>query len=176
MFHAIPAEAGPHVIRRIILADKVWSFGRVLPREWIPPGARQAIDDQRRAREKPDGRKKNDVVFCVQVARFGNGLGADVVVWYIEVIEGNSPPAFRLRAEPGVNQGDARRANGVRFNGGGRGDRDRRQTEAGNGVVEFFACYPSNEKSSAVEFFAPTFERLLCGINGSVAQFVAQRR
>src|SRR6185437_6389373 len=63
MFHAIPAEAGPHVIRRIILADEVRSFGRVLPREWIPPGARKAIDDEGRAREKTDGRKKNDVVF-----------------------------------------------------------------------------------------------------------------
>src|SRR5690242_8518147 len=176
MFHAIPAQAGPHVIRRIILADEVWSFGRILPREWIPPCARQAIDDQSRASEKPDGRKKNDVVFGVQVACFGNGLRADVVVRNIEVIEGNSPPAFRLRAEPGVNQGDARRANGVRLYGGDRGNRDRRQPKTGNGVVKFFARYASNEKSSAVEFFAPTFERLLCGINGSVAQFVAQRR
>ena len=56
-----------------------------------------------------DGREDDDVVFGAQVGFFGDGLGADVVEGNAGGVEGVAPPAFGLRGEPGVHEGDARR-------------------------------------------------------------------
>src|SRR5208282_5803481 len=71
---------------------------------------------------KPTG-KQDDVVLGVQVVFYCHGLGADVVVGDLEEVEGLSPPAFRLRALPGVDERDAGGADGMSLHGGGVGQR-----------------------------------------------------
>src|SRR5712664_1953371 len=77
---AFPAEAGAHVVRRIVFADEVRRLRRVFPGQRITPVARHAVDDGRRGGVECNGRKKDYVVFRVEVIALRNGLCADVVV------------------------------------------------------------------------------------------------
>ena len=113
------AQARAHVVGRIDLAD-VRGEGRRLPGKGVAP-ARHARDDRRR--RPPHGRKDDHVPARPQRGRGRHRLHADVVVGELELVERHPPPALVLRAEPAVEKGHARRAQGMRLHGrrGGQG-------------------------------------------------------
>src|SRR2546423_6784142 len=121
MRYSLPAQAWAHVVGGIILAHEVRRFWSVLPGERIAPGGRQAVDDGGGRRGEPHGREEDDVVLGAQVIEFGHRLCADVLVGNLKIVESHAPPAFGLRAEPGVHEGDARGTHRMSLYGGGCG-------------------------------------------------------
>ena len=115
VLEAVVAEAGAHVGGRVDAAE-VRRQVRLLPRQRVVPHG-QAVDDVVR-RGAADGSEDDDVVFRAQVVFFRDGLRADVVEGDALGVEGIAPPAFGLRGEPGMHEGDARRGNGVHGDGG----------------------------------------------------------
>ena len=78
-----------------------------------------------------DRRKDDHVVLRVEVVVVRDLLRADVGVRHRRVVERLAPPAFGLRAQPGVEHRDARRAQRVRLHRRRRGHRDDLQAEFG---------------------------------------------
>ena len=76
----------------------------------------------------------------------GDRLRADVVVGNFEIVERQPPPAFGLRAEPGVDEGDARGANGMRLYAGSSAERDDLQTQICRGAIKIGSARVSNHK------------------------------
>ena len=130
-----------HFCRRGWVSQEWFSTGSGLPQ-----ALGKAVDDGRGAGEKADGREENDVVLGVEVAGLGDDLRADVVVGDAEIVERDAPPAFGLRAEPGVDEGYACGAHWMRLDAGHGGDGRGLQTEVGDGVVQLGACGVANKK------------------------------
>ena len=63
--------------------------------------------------ERPTGAKTMTSYFERRSSSFADGLRADVVEGNAGAVERVAPPAFGLRGEPGVHEGDARRGDVV---------------------------------------------------------------
>src|SRR5947208_11002813 len=121
MSHSLPAQAWTHVMSGIIFAHEVRRFWRVFPGKPIATGGGQSVDDGGGRRGESHGREEDDIVLGAQVIELGDGLRADVLVGNLQIVEGHAPPAFGLRAEPGVHEGDARGMYSMSLDGGSRG-------------------------------------------------------
>src|SRR5882762_11364167 len=143
---AVPAEAGPHIVRGIIFSDKVWRFWGVLPGQRIAPGRGHAVDDGGWSREIADRRKQDDVVLGVEIVDLRNRLRADVVIGNLEIVERQTPPAFGLRAEPGVHKGHTRGAQGMSLYAGSSPKRDDLQSQVAGSAIEVGTAYLANDQ------------------------------
>src|SRR5262249_31912194 len=140
-------------------------FQRVFPGQRIAPGRRNAFDDERGTGGETYWWEHDDVVLGVQVTDLGKGLGAHVVVWNANVVEGHAPPAFGLREEPGVDVGDARGTNGMRLHVGRRGERDCAKAETHGGLLKGGAADVANDEGATLEFDTTGLEAVFSGVD-----------
>ncbi len=102
-------------------------------------------------------------------------LRADVVVGNLQAVELQAPPAFALRAQPGVHDGDARGAHrmGLHVGRGGYGVRLARRVRRRPWRDRRRATLRTMN-DAAVELVAGGFERLLGSVEGRAGEAVAQ--
>src|SRR5262249_19556094 len=72
-------------------------------------------------RGTPHGREHDHVPARAQGGGRRHRLHADVVVGHLEAVQRHAPPAFVLRAQPAVQEGEAGGAQRVGLDGGGGG-------------------------------------------------------
>ena len=117
----MPPQAAANVVGRIGLALSGNHVGREVgffPRDGAAEvGAvgesalAHAVNE--RAEAGGDRRKDDDVVLGLEIGRGAHDSVGDVVVGHLRLFEHEAVPAFVLRVDPGVHQGDARQGHGV---------------------------------------------------------------
>ena len=101
-----------------------------------------------------DRRKDDHVVLRVEVVVARDLLRADVGVRHLRVVERLAPPAFGLRAQPGVQHRDARRAHRMRLHRRRGATRDDLQTEIGRRRLQVGRGDVPDDERAAIELLA----------------------
>ena len=172
MRNARPSESRTHVVR-LILGSEVRRFRGLLPGQRVAPH-RHAVDDAFRA--AADRRKDDDVELCVEVVVFRDLLRVDVGERYLRVVERLAPPSLRLRGEPRVEDGDARRSNRMGFHRGRRAGGHDLEAQIRRGLLHVGRAGVPDDERPAVELLAAGVERLLGCLERRVLELVAQGR
>ena len=126
---------------------------------------------------RPTGGKRITSVLGREIGVLRHVLRADVVVGYGDLVEGEAPPAFVLRIDPGVEQRDAGGLGGVRLHRRRRGERHGLEPEVGDCLAEVLgADAAANDERATVELLALSLERLFGNVELGVLEAIPQRR
>src|SRR5262249_44008933 len=122
------------------------------------------------------GGEEDHIIPGTEIVVPSNLLRADVTVRNLHLVESQAPPAFTLRAQPGMQQSDASGAHWMRLDRWSAGQSYSLQPEGRNFPAQRFCLDLADDERPARVLVPSGFKRLLGSLDRSLFQTEAKSR